>query len=348
MKKVIKEKSKSRIKTKSKILVLGLILIMVAGVGLLSPADARAQSPDGTGTCYRPPGAFNTEREVTNLTQTQCGLNPGYEWIPTGATTPSEPITAYQDCINKGGTPESCKTLSGAPAAGTIAGESPFDVAVGQNRCGLLWGQSGTFQGCILQFVYWVFYTLGAWLLAITASFFNYFIKITLGSELLKSDFVSHAWGVVRDLSNIFFILILLFIAIKIILDLGGSEAKKMIAKVIIIALLINFSMFFTHVVIDSSNILALIFYNKLNTVDKKNPNKAEQLIDSATGEKDLAGGLTQSFNPVYKLTPTFFADAGDIKIPGQPVIEGQVSTATLIGITVIAGAIMLFAAYAI
>jgi hypothetical protein len=152
---------------------------------------------------------------------------------------------------------------------------------------------------------------------------------------------------VVRDLSNIFFILILLYIAVKIILDLGGSEAKKMIAKVIIIALLINFSMFFTHVVIDSSNILALVFYNKLNTVNEKNPNKAEQLIDYATGQKDLAGGLTQSFNPVYQLQAPFYRDAGIIDINGK-VVQEAAPTGMLIGITVIAGAIMLFAAYAL
>src|SRR3990167_4837671 len=112
---------------------------------------------------------------------------------------------------------------------------------------------------------YWGMYVFPSFILALVAYFFNILIGVTVNSTFLDSSFVSKAWGVVRDLSNIFFILILLYIAVKIILDLGGSEAKKMIAKVIIIALLINFSMFFTHVVIDSSNILALVFYNKLD-----------------------------------------------------------------------------------
>ena len=367
MKKVIKEKSKSRIKTKSKILVLGLILIIAAGF-FISVQNVSAQEVKRA--CYD--GDFFFVSGVTDETDCKSRGADHHWWTSAEAAAaltasrqrdPSKKMcfdskgfstsaTTETECLTPAGNGNVWRTAAEQAAANATisANQSPFDAAVNlsKNSCNVTPVGGGSFVGCILQFVYWTFYTLGAWLLAIAASFFNYFIKITLGPELLKSDFVSHAWGVVRDLSNIFFILILLFIAIKIILDLGGSEAKKMIAKVIIIALLINFSMFFTHVVIDSSNILALIFYNKLNTVDEKNPNKAEQLIDYATGQKDLAGGLTQSFNPVYKLDNKFFTEAKEIRIPGRPPIKEPVSTGTLIGITVIAGAIMLFAAYAL
>lgn len=351
---------------------LPYIIIFIALVGLFSPAGKASAE----GACFNPRGesvsSLQTKEDCLKINdatrqknfdecaaavpfETSAGKFPDVQacakyfsvnyWVEGVAPTPTTPCTD-KDPITGLPTPAGCTPV---PASGS-AGQSPFDVAVGKNTCVLSSWATGTLEGCILQFVYWTFYTLGAWLLAIAASFFNFFIRITLGSELLKSDFISTAWGVVRDLSNIFFILILLYIAIKIILDIGGSEAKKMIVRVIIMALLINFSMFMTQVIIDSSNILALVFYNKINTVDKKsaNPNLAASLIDTATGYKDLAGGLTQSFNPVYKLPSEFFTDAGIIKIPGRPPITGPVSLGTLIGITVIAGAIMLFAAYAL
>src|SRR3990167_6826126 len=292
-----------------------LILIIVAGIGLfglvenVQAAGEKCWSSNAYGVWFE-----------TSYNQNEC--TPPKVWSSTRPTT--QPATPAPE-------------------------QSEFEKQVGYMECGIINGD--IWPGCVIQISYGLFYQVAAFILGLSAKFFNVLITITLSSTLFaKSTFIPTAWTVVRDLSNIFFILILLYIAIKIILDLGGSEAKKMIAKVIIIALLINFSMFFTKVVIDSSNILALIFYNKLDTVDEKNPNKAEQLIDYATGQKDLAGGLTQSFNPVYKLDNKFFTEAKEIKLPGDPprIVTEPVSTGTLIGITLIAGAIMLFAAYAL
>jgi len=323
--------------TSHRLFLAGFVLIAL--VGVFGPlGEVNAQTYTGPGQCWKNGFIITSIPVIGAITnQTQCestipGAGAGGTWQATGASEPGPP---------------------NGPATSTTTsarGQSAFDTAVKKNSCGMGWATGGgSFGGCILQFVYWTFYTLGGWLLAIAASFFNFFIKITLGSEFLKSPFVSHAWAVVRDLSNIFFILILLYVAVKMILGLGGHDAKKMIVQVIIMALLINFSMFFTHVVIDTSNMLALVFYNKLKTTpDNTSPNAAEQLIDTATGEKDVAGGLTQSFNPAYKLDSKFFTEAGVIKIPGQPAVKEPISTGTLIGITVIAGAIMLFAAYAL
>lgn len=76
------------------------------------------------------------------------------------------------------------------------------------------------------------------------------------------------AWTVSRDAANVFFIFILLYIAIGTILQLNGIDAKKMVVKVIIIALLINFSWVLTGVVIDSGNVIAFQFYKALRDGD--------------------------------------------------------------------------------
>jgi len=71
-------------------------------------------------------------------------------------------------------------------------------------------------------------------------------------------------WTTLRDLANILFIFIILYIAIGTILRLDSINTKKLLVHVIIIALLLNFSLFFTKVIVDASNIIATSFHNDL------------------------------------------------------------------------------------
>lgn len=81
-----------------------------------------------------------------------------------------------------------------------------------------------------------------------------------------KISTISIAWTAVRDLSNMFFIFVLLFISIQTILGLAGGSAKRWLSHVIIAAILINFSLFLTGVVIDAGNVLAMGFWDKMKT----------------------------------------------------------------------------------
>ena len=75
---------------------------------------------------------------------------------------------------------------------------------------------------------------------------------------------VNIGWTAVRDLSNMFFIFVLLYIAILTILGQAGSSAKRWVVHLVIAALLINFSLFFTKVVIDAGNALSIGIWNNL------------------------------------------------------------------------------------
>ncbi len=204
------------------------------------------------------------------------------------------------------------------------------------------------FTGCLLKLFYTIFHGIPALLLAISGIFFNGAISLSINSDLTSSSaFLPAAWKIVRDLSNIFFILVLLYIAIKTILGLGGHDTKKMIAAVIVMALLINFSMFFTKVVIDSSNILALIFYNRVSV--QTAPGVDRPYGDSAsTGRKDLSGGMVSAFDPTRMLGEDFLTKAKVYKIPGVATVnEEKVPLTTLLGVILISAAVMLVAAYA-
>ncbi|OGI85585.1 hypothetical protein A3A05_01020 [Candidatus Nomurabacteria bacterium RIFCSPLOWO2_01_FULL_41_12] len=354
---IIKDKNKSKLEAKSKILVLGLILLVLAG--LFSPArEVQAQVvctsvsngrtlPAG---CTVPPGScFDIGNNPSNLTWQQCNINPGYRWLPPGQT-PTGPVVAP----SAGGLAPG--TTARATAAASVVDETEFQREIGKNLCwvGFLDGAISPI-GCVVQFSYIIFYTIPAYLLWAAAQFFNVLIFITLGSQLLdQATFISAGWKIVRDLSNIFFILILLYIAVKTILGIGGSEVKKIIVNVIITALLINFSMFMTKVVIDTSNILALVFYNKLEvkTVDSNGQPVSiahDPILASTFGvEKNIAGAMTAAFDPTSLLTADFFRKAGEqcSGIPGTSCTPGSPSAPILIGITIVAGTLMFFAAY--
>ncbi len=157
---------------------------------------------------------------------------------------------------------------------------------------------------CIAAGLYFIAYTIPAGILGLTANFFNASIGLTLSSKLYYlSSFIEDGWSIVRDIANIFFIFILLFVALQTILGFGSST-KKTIAKLIMVAILINFSMFFVKVIIDTSNILALVFYNRITITANdasKNPAPYTQVIDKSLtniDEKDVAGAFVSAFQP--------------------------------------------------
>lgn len=108
--------------------------------------------------------------------------------------------------------------------------------------------------------------TAGAWILAVSGLFFDWLVDHTIVLfsrsiyDLIK-DGVELAWTAFRDLANILIIGIFVFIAISIILGNKEWGQKRYVANVLIIAVLINFSLLFTKLIIDASNFTATQFY---------------------------------------------------------------------------------------
>lgn len=106
---------------------------------------------------------------------------------------------------------------------------------------------------------------IGGGLLILAGFIFDWLATYSLLGTLYQSGqgtIVYEGWTIFRDLANILFIFILIYIGIATILRLASAQTYKLLARVIVIALLINFSLVITRVVIDASNILALAFYD--------------------------------------------------------------------------------------
>jgi len=197
-------------------------------------------------------------------------------------------------------------TFSTPPIDGPLTGDNPTEApnASGSTSVpnfGCDYNPSTWFSNCIAYFLYTVVFQSVAELTKLAAKILDFFVYYSTNDSSYRSEFVTKAWGAVRDVANIFFIIALLYVALKTILGLNVTDNKKLISAVIIVALIINFSLFTTKVVIDASNILAKVFYNNIISKDASAPKVNGEFQDSEAGvegEKSISVGLVKQFNP--------------------------------------------------
>jgi hypothetical protein len=84
---------------------------------------------------------------------------------------------------------------------------------------------------------------------------------------LYRSEAIDVAWNILRDIINLALIFILLYVAIGTVLNIQSIDWRKQVAHIIIAAILVNFSLFLTRIVIDAGNVVALGFHQELTTV---------------------------------------------------------------------------------
>src|SRR6185437_11720764 len=121
-----------------------------------------------------------------------------------------------------------------------------------------------TISGCVASLLYVFTVGIGSAFAYIAAYFFDITIQLSLNGASYGLDFVSTSWTTARDLANMAFLFILLYIAFTIILRADTGNTMSLLAGVIIVALLVNFSFFFTRLIIDAGNILTIQFYNAI------------------------------------------------------------------------------------
>lgn len=107
---------------------------------------------------------------------------------------------------------------------------------------------------------------------------------------------ITDAWATLRDVANMAFIFVLLFVAFKAMFKLEFGNISKDITNIIIVALLINFSLFFSKVVIDASNIVAIGFYKAIATANAA-PESA-----TASGNLKAEASITNGYMRVLGL----------------------------------------------
>ncbi len=105
---------------------------------------------------------------------------------------------------------------------------------------------------------------LSAWLVQKASDLVMWTVSSKLYNDVFFSEgarrALSFIWGVVRDFVNMFYLLVLIFLAITTILRVNKFSDKKLFFNVIVSAILVNFSLPITLVVIDFSNMVMDFF----------------------------------------------------------------------------------------
>lgn len=92
-------------------------------------------------------------------------------------------------------------------------------------------------------------------------------ILIASYQYFIDAQAVVEGWAIVRDLSNMFFVVILLVIAFATILHIEEYNYKKWLPKLILMAILINFSKTICGLMIDVAQIVMLTFVNAFKDI---------------------------------------------------------------------------------
>ncbi len=179
-----------------------------------------------------------------------------------------------------------------------------------------------TWGGCLVGIFIGIIYGASAQILTLGGLIFDLMLGFSLSHAVLNAPFAQNGWAVTRDLANMLFIFILLFIAIATILQISSYGAKSLLARLVIIALLLNFSLFITRVVVDVSNVTARLFYNGISggaaTANVLDGEKTALTASAFSGKnfdappKSISVGLIASFNPQKLISVDSFKEWAD------------------------------------
>src|SRR3989344_4382648 len=216
--------------------------------------------------------------------------------ICTSEIDPNDPYGSLPpDLFNYSPVPSSGQglplDLPPVPVGGvTINDKTGAEAAAAEQTslCGSFWNKLNPINlfGCAAQFLGNFLLVIMALVVGLAGMLLNgaMYLTVNMKDVLQGLPMVDSGWVVFRDVANMLFIFILLYIAIATILNV--ADTKKMLTTVIVTALLVNFSLFLTKVVVDASNIVALAFYNKILSISPSSDNSVLSQVTPAEWKK--------------------------------------------------------------
>lgn len=157
----------------------------------------------------------------------------------------------------------------------------------------------------------WAIFMISAQLLGIAGAVFNFamqYLVFDFGQFFGNSTGMLLAWGVLRDIGNILLIFGFIFMGIATILDLHNYSARKSLPRLIIFAVLLNFSLFTAEAVIDASNVFASTLYQQGFTAAQENCDSVE--VAGTQGDVEgtcaIESGVSGSVLTAARMTTVF------------------------------------------
>lgn len=120
--------------------------------------------------------------------------------------------------------------------------------------------QAGLINDALINISSWIanqiIYVVGQLLLIAI----NILIKVASFNDFINANIVNIGWVIIRDLANMAIVIALMIIAFYTVLNKESYEYKKMLPKLILAAILVNFSKLIAGVMIDLGQVVMMTF----------------------------------------------------------------------------------------
>ena len=163
----------------------------------------------------------------------------------------------------------------------------------------VVFGQADIFSptviiNAIIQVLSWIILRLAKLAVTLTIFGLEFFIEIAKYNGYSEAPPVLLGWYMIRDIANMFFVIALLIIAFGTILGLDNYEWKKTLGKLIVAAILINFSKLIAQFIIDIAHVFTMTFVNAISATaggNLINMFNFDSLFNVLPQDTELAGG---------------------------------------------------------
>ena len=163
-------------------------------------------------------------------------------------------------------------------------------VATGQvgQGLGLLGGIAATGIMAWLAVPLMLLNALGFMLFSLVLAVFLAMIQLDITQFMGTGQAVDTVWRLLRDLSNMFFIIVLMAIAFGTMLKVESYKWQRMIPKLALMAILINFSKTIALIILDVAHLLMMTFVNAFKDIAVDNIITATRITEPFTNLKSI------------------------------------------------------------
>ena len=145
-------------------------------------------------------------------------------------------------------------------------------------------------DSCALEFIKMLIGWMGT-AIAGAADLLNLTVNIQAMGNAGSITVVSSSWTIIRDFANMFFIIILIVMAFATIFDVSDYDARKLLPKFLVAAVLINFSLVIGTIIIKISQAVSSTFLASIGSIGDQ---LGQALTGGLTGiTRDTQGNLS-------------------------------------------------------
>jgi hypothetical protein len=187
---------------------------------------------------------------------------------------------------------------------------------------------------------------LAAWLTAASLS-----LNQTLSANIADpTNFVYVGWGIFRDLANLGFVFGIILIAIATILRMRSYQAQSILWKLIVAALIVNFSLVICGAILKVSDVFSNFFLQSItqnqNIADRNNPNQVSGAVALKITDNTQFASIISSDSGVGKITLDNTKDQSSVQFSSIISTFIQIIMAVFISFVLLVLAVMFLLRY--